>query len=101
MPMESGCVHPPQRTNSDGSSISHPNIIAICQGLVQREAVDSVLSSETLLEPAPFLGEGGGLGGGCLHWVFIAACRVFAAAHRLSLVLAVQFSSVAQSCLTL
>ena len=64
MPMESGCVHPPQRTNSDGSSISHPNIIAICQGLVQREAVDSVLSSETLLEPAPFLGEGGGLGGG-------------------------------------
>ena len=62
--MESGCVHPPQRTNSDGSSISHPNIIAICQGLVQREAVDSVLSSETLLEPAPFFGEGGGLGGG-------------------------------------
>ena len=23
-------------------------------------------------------------GGGCLHWVFIAACRLFAAAHKLS-----------------
>ena len=41
-----------------------------------------------------FLGRVVVWGGVCLHWVFIAACRLFAAAHKLSLVLAVQFSSV-------
>ena len=79
---------PPQGANSDESPIHHPSIIAICQGLVQKEAGDPVLSSEIPLEAAPF----GGGGEGCLHWVFIAACTFFAAAHRLSLVVIVQFS---------
>ena len=66
---------PPQGTNSDESPIHHPNIIAICHGLVQKEAGDPVLSSEILLEPAPFFfGGGQGLHPLGLHCSMQALC---------------------------